>query len=264
MPSPRRRIQRLTITTLTVFALCIQLAFPAVSLAAATTDCSEGPGAVNHWRGEALTGGAKHGTSGTVEGRTLQMCTSPNVPLEVDGTFYFSNIEATSPSFRDLIQIGFGQGRSPTIPAGMRYYSGWGRSTSTAGCSGYSNRDPFATDEGAYVKASHDYKVYHQTSNWRLFVDSSEKLTVAEDSICWSPGRATWFAETWDSGDRIGGTEADHVSVTSMNYATAAGGGFFYTNFNASDPCNYSVDPPTAYKCDITSAKSIDLWTIPR
>jgi hypothetical protein len=241
--------------------LVYRLATPATSLAAATATCSEGPLAVNHWRGEALSAGQKHGTSGTVPGRILNMCTSPNPVLEIDGTFYFSNVEPASGSFRDIVQIGFGQGRSPTLSGGMHYVYAYGVSTSTPGCGSFQDRDPLTQQVGTYVVAQHDFKVYHQTNFWRLFVDSTQKVAIGEGNICWTPGKSSWFGETWDAGDQLGGTSTVKLPVTLMNYANAENGGFFWTNFNAAQACNYNTDPPAAYQCDITSTRSIDLWT---
>ncbi len=163
------------------------------------------------------------------------------------------------------MQIGVGQGRSPTIlNGGIRYFTAWGRSQSTPGCSGFSNKDPVANDMGAYASASHDFKVYHQTNAWRLLVDSTQKSQVAEASICWTPGKSSWFGETWDAGDQMGGTAANHLTVASMNYANAENGGFFWTNFDAAQACNYSAAAPAAYKCDITGTRAIDIWTSDR
>jgi hypothetical protein len=247
------------VVPLTVW-LIYRLATPATSLAASTTNCSEGPLAVNHWRGEVVAGGQKHGSSGTVPGRILNMCTSPGL-FEVDGTFYFSNVEATTPSFRDIVQIGFGQGRSPTLSGGMFYTYGWGRSQSTQGCGTFQDKDPFATQVGAYVVAQHDFKVYHQTNFWRLFVDQTQKVAIGEASICWTPGRATWFGETWDAGDQLGGTPGVKLPITLMNYANAESGGFFFTNLDAAQACNYNNAPPAAYQCDITTTRSLNIWT---
>jgi hypothetical protein len=53
--------------------LAYQATVPQSTLAAGTANCQEGPLAVNHWRGQAVSGGQKHGTSGTVPGRVLSM-----------------------------------------------------------------------------------------------------------------------------------------------------------------------------------------------
>lgn len=250
----------LAVLASTMIVLGGSFTLPSAALAAAVADCSEGPGQVNHWRGQVVGGGAKHGTSGTLPGRTLQMCTNPGA-VEVDGTFYWSNIEPASGSFRDIVQVGFGQGRSPTIFGGMYFLSGWGRSTSTAGCSGFSNHDPITIQRGAYDNAQHDYKVYHHNNAWQLLVDSTTKATVAEGSICWSPGHSSWFGETWDKGDRVGGTAASPLPVTLMNYTTTENGDFVWTNLTPGPQCNYDNAPPAAYQCAIASSTSIRIWT---
>lgn len=76
---------------LAVVALSIAIASastfldPRAVLAAAVTDCSEHPGQANHWRGEAVGGGAKHGTSGTVIGRTLKASARRVAPVPSAG-----------------------------------------------------------------------------------------------------------------------------------------------------------------------------------
>lgn len=257
-------LPRILSVAIVASALAVRLALPVTTFAAGTADCSEGPLTVNHWRGEFVAGGAKHGTSGTVPGRTLQMCTNPNPVLEFDGSFYFSNVEPTNGSFRDIVQIGFGQGRSPSLVGGMHFVSGWGRSTSTPGCAGFSNQDPLAVQRGVYDNKQHDYKVYHQNDMWRLLVDSVQKAGVPEGSICWSPGRSSWFGETWDRGDQMGGTAGSHLPVTLMNYANAENGGFYWTSLTVGQSCNYDNNPPAAYRCSITTSKSIDIWTADR
>lgn len=110
--------------------LIILLRFPVPVAAIGTQNCQEGPGQVNHWRGEALGGGAKAGTSGTVAAIALQRCTNPGF-IEYDGAFYFSNIESTF-GFNDIIQVGMGNARCPnSCPDGMHSYTGWGRTNST-------------------------------------------------------------------------------------------------------------------------------------
>jgi hypothetical protein len=51
------------------------------------------------------------------------------------------------------------------------------------------------------------------------------------------------------------------MAVQSMNYANAENGGFFFTNLNAAQACNYSAAPPAAYQCDITGTRTIEIWT---
>lgn len=153
-----------------------------------------------------------------------------------------------------------GNCRAPNCVGGMRYYSGWGRTDTTPGCSGYSSRAPVVTDEGAYVSAAHDFKVYHQANEWRFFVDLTKVGWVGEASICWTPKLSAWFSETWDFGDQIGGTPGNKFSVTSTNYANAENGVFLWTNSNPANACNYG-GAGAPFFCDITGARSYDTWT---
>lgn len=116
------------------------------------------------------------------------------------------------------------------------------------------------TDEGAYASAAHDFKVYHRANEWRFFVDTTKVGWVGEASICWTPKLAVWFSETWDFGDQIGGTVANKFGVTSTYYANTEGGGFFWTNFNAANACNYG-GAGAPFFCDVTGTRSYDTWT---
>lgn len=115
------------------------------------------------------------------------------------------------------------------------------------------------------MSAQHDFKVYHQSNEWKFFVGSTQVYSIAESSICWSPIQSSWFGETWDAGDQMGGSAASHMHVTLMNYATTENGGFFWTNFNAANACNYAAgQAPAAYQCDIVDTRSVDIWTLNR
>jgi hypothetical protein len=245
-----------------IAALCsiaIGLSLPAVALGAGTANCSEGA-ATNRWRGVSVQdANQKHGVSGTAESHILAQCNNPGL-IEFSGSFIFSNIVPAGGGFNDIVQIGMGNCRAPNCPGGMRYYSGWGRTSTTPNCGTFSNRAPTATDEGAYVAAAHDFKVYHQNNSWRFFVGLAEVGSVGEASICWTPKVAVWFGESWDFGDQIGGTLADKMSVTSMNTANVENGGFTFTNLNAANACNYG-GAGAPFFCDITGARSYDTWS---
>lgn len=241
-------------------ALVLQLgqfvAGPAVR-AAGTANCNPDG---NRWKGHAVQGsGQVHGVSGTFEGQHMKLCDNPGIS-ETSGSFVLSNITPSNGGFNDIVQIGMGSCRVWFYCGDrMRYYSGWGRTESTPGCAGEASRFPTVVDEGDWVDASHDYKVYHQNNWWRMFVDQVEYLAVHEDEICWTPKIAVWFGEALDAGDQIGGTAANPFGVTATNYAAAENGGFGWTTFNANDPCNYGNPPP--YRCDVTGTKSLTIWT---
>lgn len=59
----------------------------------------------------------------------------------------------------------------------------------------------------------------------------------------------------------MGGTPGSKLNISNMTYQNAEGGGFFFTNFNAAQACNYSGGAPAPYVCDITGTRSIDVWT---
>jgi hypothetical protein len=236
------------------------LVAPGVVFAATAINCQEGPAAVNHWRGEGGDLATAAGASGTVPAATLALC-NPGL-VEVDGAFYFSNVTPTNGGFNDIVQVGFGANRCPACASGTRYVTGYGRTHTTPGCGSLGDKSPTADNTGAYVAAQHDFKVYHTANQWRFYVDNTLIRSIGEASICWTPKSVSWFGETWDSGDQMGGTAASKMSVNSMNYATAEGGQFFLTTFNPNLACNYAPNqPPAAYQCDITAATSLKIWT---
>ncbi len=256
--APRRRPRATASLLAIVMALQgVQAAVPGATLAAGTANCGQDQ---NHWKGQsASNANQKHGASGTFEAFQLQMCDNPGL-IDYSGSFVLSNVVPANGGANDIVQIGMGNCRHPTeCPGGMHYYSGWGRTTSTAGCGSFSNRLPIATNEGDYVSALHDFKVYHKNNSWRMFVDQAEVLAVGEGSICWTPKIAMWFGENWDVGDQIGGTAGNHLSVTQTNSAAVENGGFFWTNFNPANACD--IGNPAPYFCDIKTDRSFDIWT---
>ena len=62
-------------------------------------------------------------------------------------------------------------------------------------------------------------------------------------------------------GDWLGGTAGNKMSVTSMNYANAEGGGFSLTTFNAANACTIQDPAGPPFFCDVTGARSYDTWT---
>lgn len=214
----------------------------------------------NRWRGHTtIDATQKHGASGIFESHTLDQCGTPDL-VEISGTFMWSAIAPNNNASQSVVAMGMGTCRSATCPAGQRYYSAWGRSSSTSGCSGFANRAPTVADEGAYVAANHDFKVYHSANQWQFYVDTTQVNAIAEGSICWTPSRAQWFGQTKDIGDAMGGDPNDKFSVTSTKYTNSEGGGFVLTNFAPAAACSFNggVGP---YFCDVTGASAIAIWT---
>ena len=215
---------------------------------------------MNRWRGHTTSDAVqKHGASALFESHTLNQCGTPG-HIEISGTWMLSAIAPDTTGGQCVVAVGMGTCRGPSCVGGQRYYSGWGRSSSSAGCSGFATRAPTVTDEGSYVAAVHDYKVYHVSNQWRMYVDTTQVNAVSEGSICWTPIRAQWFGQTADIGDQMGGDPANKFSVTSTNYTGSEGGGFVLTNFDASAACNFSGGGGP-YQCDLTGTRSLDVWT---
>lgn len=213
----------------------------------------------NRWSGQKVDG-AKHGASGTLEGQALDQCTNPG-GIEVSGSFAFSNVERQGTA-NSIVQIGIGRCRKPGIngcDSTMRNYWAWGRDSSAPGCAGFASRGPEPELVSNWSGAAADYKVYHKTDRWRFYIGLTEVKSIPEGSICWTATDASWFGESWDVGDAIGGTVANKFRISLTNYANAENGGFFWTAFNAAANCNISVGAP--YLCDIVNGTTIDIWT---
>ena len=239
-------------------AMLLITLFPATTMAAETAACNELY--KNRWQGhQSATTAQRHGAQAIFEAQALQQCINPGL-IEVSGSFVFSNIVPTDGGANDIIQIGAGNCRAPNCPAGQRYYSAYGRTSSTPGCSSKSNRSPLVGDEGAWANAAHVYKVVHQSNEWSFFVDNTKVGWVLEGEICWTPRSAVWFGESWDFGDQIGGTAANKFSITQASYTTVEGGGWTATSFNAAAGCNY-VGTQFPFNCDVTGLRSINIWT---
>ncbi len=222
--------------------------------------CSEGS-QTNRWRGHSTTDTAnqKHGASATAEAHALVQCGTPGL-VEISGSMVWSAVAPDNSAGLSVVTVGMGNCRGSACVGGQRYYSAWGRSSSVAGCAGYSNRSPVIQNEGAYVSAPHDFKVHHTSNEWRFYVDATLVHSIAESNICWTGRRAQWFGQTMDLGDQLGGDPGNKLSITSLNYANVEGGGFFWTSFNAADSCNFN-NGGAPFLCDVTGTRSIDIWT---
>jgi hypothetical protein len=252
----RRRAATIASTLLVLVSL--EATFAPAVVAADAINCT-GESGVNRWSGHSI-GGVFHGNSGTAEGQDLHQCNNPAL-IEINGTFYWTNVEHGG-TFNDIVQVGMAKCRQPiNCSSNMFYVRGWGRQHTTPGCSGFSDVAPVTIPVSlSWNGAARDYKVYHLNNRWRMFVGLNEVYSVAEASICWYPGLASWFGESWDIGDAIGGSLGNHLRVTETNRTSCENCGFVYTSFNASAACNYgTVSGP--FFCDIINGTTLDVWT---
>jgi hypothetical protein len=247
------RILATTSATLIV-AVSVSAALPPLVVGADTAACSDG-GTVNRHKGYYLSVAGADGATAYVDHQTLHQCT-PTGP-EISGSFAFVNVQG--PGGNDMVQAGFGECRTPfQCDAGMHAFWAYGRTSTSLGCNGFTNRPPTVMQIGFWGPGT-EYKVYHTSNLWRFYFGGENRVSLDEYSICWTPNAASWFGESWDAGDAIGGTSADHLTFGSMRYATTEGGAFTYTNLNPSAACNLGSGSP--YFCDILGPSLIDVWT---
>lgn len=91
-------------------------------------------------------------------------------------------------------------------------------------------------------------------------IAGSEHDDLPLGSICWTPTRAVWFGESWDSGDAIGGSAGNHVKLTSAHYEATVGGTWSSPSFNPGANCPLITLPK--YKCVAQNGQAIDFWTV--
>jgi hypothetical protein len=253
-----RHPTRVILIFATVAALVLPFAFPRVLLAAETANCQDA--FTNRWRGVAVQSLQKHGASALVTPTTLAFCDNPGL-IEIDGTFYFSNVVPNGGGFNDIVQVGYGKCRSGSCSTGdPSYYFSWGRTNSTPGCSGYSSEAPIAVRLTGWTNANHYYAVLHMANEWRFFIDGTSRTYAPESWICWTGGSAVWFGETWDIGDQMGGVPTNKLTASELAYTNVEGTTWIATNLNAANACNYGGSG-APYFCDITGTRTLKIWT---
>jgi len=256
----------LYVALLATLATAQEFAFPSLTLAFGETNCQTALGGPpSFWRGQQWTdSNQKHGASATAEGYPLRRCTNPGLPIEIDGSFVFSNLTPAGGGFNDIVQVGYGHARCPVMcPDDEESTYAWGRTHTTAGCSGYSDTAPTVhfTSVGSGGSGNKVYKVVHTANRYQGFVGTSKVLDFTETSICWTPKNAVWFGETWDVGDQLGGDANNHLLVWNLQYTNSEGGGWFSTQFGAPN-CNFAEGSGTsAYHCQRINTNQFDIWT---
>lgn len=237
------------------------LAFAAPVAAADFGNCANNyPNGINFAGYDGPSGGQKHGVSATIDGQVIHQCSNPGF-IVTTGSFAWVGLDGGGGSDGNVImQLGDGECRDPGIngcDSGFHWYYAWGRDASATGCAGFSHRNSSPQTLSGYDGAAHDFKVYHQNNAWRFFIGSTQVTSVSEASMCWTPTNATWFEETWDPGDALGGSLADKLGTNLANYANAENGGFFWASFPST--CKYN--PAAPRHCVRVNSTSFNVWT---
>lgn len=250
-----KRVLAATAATLAV-VLSAMAALPPATVAADTAACSEAL-PTNRHMGVGIFNSSPDGASANIEHQVLNKCSPPG-GFEVDGTFAYVNIQG--PNGWDIVQVGQGDCRAPGAcqVGGMRTYFGYGRDHNSPGCAAYTSVPPILP---TVVWLAGIHKIHHTANTWRLSVGGNLLMTIPEASVCWTPNAATWFGESLDWGDAIGGTATNKLNIFQMMHTQTEGGSFSYTSFNPSANCNVDDTSTPPFFCDIYGASSVSLWT---
>jgi hypothetical protein len=257
-------VRGLRLTVAVILSLWLAVMVPWLGgssvLASGSANCSEGGQHSRFLAQHAQTTATRQGAKATFEVWNLVQCTNPG-PVEISGSSIWSSVEPTDGGAYDILQMGAANCRYPGVClAGMHYYFAAGLTHTTPGCSAFQDTWPILNSAGSWVSATHTYTVQHRNNEWDLLVDSTTKTAYVEAAVCWTPRKSVWFGESFDYGDQIGGTYADHLTVSGAQYTTTEGGGWVATAFSAANPCN-DVPSVAPFYCDVTGIQSFDIWT---
>lgn len=100
----------------------------------------------------------------------------------------------------------------------------------------------------------------HGTTHWRGYIASDIRAEIANSQVCWTPKSATWFAESWDFGDALGGSAGNKFSQTTLRMQNSQNGTWVSPSLNAANACSIR-EPEAIFKCDITSSDAFQAWT---
>jgi hypothetical protein len=208
--------------------------------------------------------GPRQGARALFPAQSLSLCTTIE-PWTIAGSFAFVNIEGpNSGSGYNIVQIGVGRCRRPLssdCDGQMRWYWAWGRDSAGYPCG---NVLPMPVSVGLWDGTASYYMVTHSGSYWRGYVDGVEKANVPDWflSCSWSPARATWFTETWNYGDSLGGSATNKFELRHMQYQATKGGAWTFVNADPSSPCSFvppKETPPFYY--DVYASDEVQTWT---
>ena len=228
-------------------SLVVSLLPTSVAWANHTANCSE-YGFVTHQNGYVTERWSNHryGIRATFEAQGLDLCLNPRAGEGSASTAWVAIQGPPSPY--DIVQMGHGRCR-PVGGGGcnsiMQDGYAWGRTSTSPGCAGYSNRAPTATWLGAW-SAGGAYTILEEADHDYVLNSTKFGVTISSASICWTNDTGAIFVETHDYGDALGGDSTNTFNFTNKQFMTAPGGAWI----NLGDWCNARVnagDPP--FKC---------------
>jgi hypothetical protein len=226
----------------------------------------------------AFQGVWERGTRATIEGQPLRLCY--NTTQAVSGSFQWAAVGDVAHKY-DIVQVGYGHclfANGANCNGLLYYYWAWGGNCGGIG----TGPTPFRIGPAlSNPPANRDYYVIRENIGGTYYysgyvggvllqgLDATGVNRVARvpaSSICWdsdSPTRVvSWFGETWDQGDAIGGWDINlvkkHLDYTSMRYSVNTGW--------LTPPLQQSCfgSPSIYYSCTVVTADHIYIDTIDR
>lgn len=216
---------------------------------------------------------AATGICAHLDPQLLAICTQPNG--ERRATFAWSAVQLQQLGCsqggcpNSIIQIGRGTCYDIAIPygcsgTGAKLLTAWGRDPQAAGCAGTSLVIPFPFSHGPAPldNGYHYYRVSVQGSTWQFdHWPKGKALQVVRwipaSNICWLSREAAMFNETWNVGDALGGSVANHYQF--MHGTVMDSVGAPWIPISIEQPCD---DWPTGiFHCEVTGIQQLETWT---
>lgn len=199
------------------------------------------------------------GADARIQNETLNFCTSATDNDR--GNQIWSAVDRNGTYTQTIVQTGLIQCSlsGPACDDTLNEARAWGRNSAAPGCGGFITVEPVPIRLGD-PPGLQNYEVVRTAAEWRFIIGGVVHDTLPLGSICWTPSRAIWFGESWDSGDAIGGFAGNHVSLTNALYEPSVGGAWNSPSFNPGANC--PIIDLAKYKCVAQNGQAIDFWTV--
>jgi hypothetical protein len=236
-------------------------------LANHTAQCQEW-GIVNRHVGYASTSWPAHryGVKARIGGASLGLCTQPRVG---EGSSSVGWVAIEGPPYCcNIVQIGYGtcygwinETCEKADASLQRDFYAWGRDGATPGCSGFSTLEPTGHWYSVF-SADNDYSVEEDASGLFTLRSLNATTFIGTNLICWTNQYVTVSAESWDYGDAIGGTVANHLVFSLERFKTTPNEAWRVLPSLCSPGYKGPSQPPTGiFHCDVVNSNSLHMYT---
>lgn len=161
----------------------------------------------------------------------------------------------------EIVQVGLGKCKSPQAQNSgcdgtLNILRAWGRNVAT-GCG--NTVVPWVVKIGEAATGLNTYNVSKGGTTWSFKYNGVVLDAVPTADTCWPTAKASWFGESYDRGDAIGGDAANHQRLTNALYLSV--GQWLSPSFAGGDCPDQSGEPPD-YRCLRINGQAIDFWTV--